>query len=329
MPDGQHQISSEYYGLARHGKTFCEIYSVDDAGIRTMHRILEDQDAYDHWHLAQYVKEALEYDRLRDHLEDVELADIPRKEKNLFLFEIFRHFDFTLSYLEFGSSVFEVIDGLSFVAALMKERWDPTRVTFTGVEISGILRQAAMRLHPGYEIRHLDRPSNEETDVLYDRAVSSYLFSGVSELAGAMNRSRIVFSNLFLSTTVTFDEVNATGKTVTYFSLPVLLSQLDKPLYYLFGRTEDDKIEAFFLCCSPSDFIELRDAFYRNPWLRDFLDTKNSTMEPARYLVSSEEADLSRMRERALRESFQLRCDELEIALAQISDESIRSGTGQ
>lgn len=313
MPQQDDQL--KYYGSEFHGETFCEAYFIAPDLTKNVHGLLKGEAAYDHWHLAKYFNEILDYRRLAEDKNKLTLDEIPRKERNLFLYEIFRYLQFRLSYFELGTSLFEVIDGLEFTALLLNEKQEMRNVVFQGVEISPLFRLAAETLHPAHRLVQLQDVSEidkkiKTIDVLYDRAVSSYCYETTKELAGLMNKSAIGFLNLWLSQTLTFDELKFMGKAFTYFSLPGLLKNLNKPLYFLFGRVNDDKIEGFFLNCRESDSRPILDSFKKNRILRDFLKTKEFKVTPAGHLLRKEQRNLDKLKEKCFRRGYEERRDE-------------------
>ena len=282
-----------------------------------IHDAVEDQKAYDYWALDLRMEEIVEYARLAEDIDGITLEKIPRKERNLFLYEIFRHLNFKLQYLELGSSLFEVIDGLAFTRTLLHEQPTLTDISYIGVEISDLLRRSALVLHRDYDIQYVeDATSIEYVDVLYDRAVSSYCFRDARDLAEVMNRARICFPNLHLSRTMTFDEVNSVGKAMTYFSLPALIRYLQKPLYYLFGRVSEQKVEAFFICCTEEDLQPILDGFQRNVWLRRFIETKDFEVCNADRFVVHQTEDTDLLANQCFRSEHHVRYQEYLAALS-------------
>ena len=271
---------SDYYGQ-RQGTTYLQIFSEPaGAGERVVHRELRDQDAYDTWHLSLYFKEVLAYRRLlREH--ELTLDDLPRKEKNLLVYLMLAARPAFRSVLELGSSLFELIDGLEVVQRYFAgtpggPRVDPRQLCYTGVEISALLAQASIELHPGYGVTILPDFSrlDRRHDLIYDRNVTSYAFTTAGELAAFINHGQAALMNLFVSTGETFTSARL-GKALTYFSLRETIQRLDRPLYHLFGFKAPGPhagrdlamgrpvVEGFFLCADEgfaADFMRLVEA---------------------------------------------------------------------
>ena len=95
----------KYYGEKK-GTTYLEVYSINDkSNEHTTHRILQDQDAYDTWHLSLYYKEILSYRKMLSR-NSFTFEDLPRKEKNLLLYLLLASNPNYRSIVELGSSLF-------------------------------------------------------------------------------------------------------------------------------------------------------------------------------------------------------------------------------
>jgi hypothetical protein len=290
-------VTTDHSDSAAAWETFLELGAENkETSTRLFNAKLRGRESYDFFELAKFFKEILDFHELGKR-DSVSLDEIHRKEKVLFLHEIFRFLEFRLSYLEIGSSLFELIDGLELVQRLTCGEADlKSEILYHGIELSPLLQRAAIHLHPGYRIRHVtEETAPPRFDVLYDRQVASYRYGGCAELAAFMNRARISFMNLLLSRTVTFDYVNEVGMIQTRFGLPGLLRRLDKPLYYLFGRETADRIDGFFLNGAPEDIAGVMRGFCENPYLDEFMRLKHVTMiDPKTLILSDPEGDAVR-----------------------------------
>ena len=259
----------DYYG-EKQGTTYLEIFSIaEDTGEKNIHRELQDQEAYDTWHLSFYLKEILHYKKLLKQ-DRVAFEQIPRKEKNLLLYLILICQPQYKSVLELGSSLFEMIDGMELVRKYFQD-WefsfksiDLKKLTYYGIEISQVLSFASQVLHPEYNISISPNVSQfkEDFDIFYDRSVTNYAFESSVEVSKLINTSEVALMNIFLSKEETFVS-SRLGKKLTYFSIEELISYLKKPLFHLFGEkapgphsgSELSKgkpvVEGFFLCCEP------------------------------------------------------------------------------
>ena len=183
---------ADYYG-EQQGTTFLDTYSLTDDG-PIIHRRLQDQEAYDTWHLADLFKQVLQ---CREALAGPAFDGIVRKEKNLLLYLILACRPSLKTILELGSTLFELIDGLDLVRAYAASRALPIvdlhAKRFVGIELSAILRQASVALHPGHDIRlYKDVLDADRTcDLLYDRSVSNYAFESADEFASFVSGSQI------------------------------------------------------------------------------------------------------------------------------------------
>ena len=105
---------SDYYGR-KQGTTHLDLWvDPSDGSEPIIARQLSDQDAYDTWHLALYMKEILQYKRLGAS-SAISLEQLPRKEKNLLLYLVLASRPRFKTVVELGSSLFELIDGLEVV----------------------------------------------------------------------------------------------------------------------------------------------------------------------------------------------------------------------
>ncbi len=285
-------VDSDYYGK-KHGTTHLAIYTEpDDGSERIVHRQLQDQEAYDTWHLAFYFKEILTYKSLLEK-NSLTLEELPRKEKNLLIYLILAARPELRSVLELGSSLYEMIDGLELVEKYVRTEKSPLPqikpedLKFIGVELSEILSQASKVLHPDYAI--LLHPSAEEVtdnfDFLYDRSVTNYAFETVREVADFVNKAEVALLNIYFAREETFTS-SRLGKLMTYFSLEETVLLLKNPLYHLFGERapgplsgqdisrDRPVVEGFFLCCEPEFAQNFMAMARRDPAIKAYFEEK-------------------------------------------------------
>lgn len=283
------------YSAGKATNLFLDFYAAPpDAAAGTkdiLYRRVVDQDAYDTWHLSWYFNEILEIQALLKGAQP-SLADVPRKEKHLLVYLMLEAWtgEGEIDLLEFGCSLFELIDGLLLVQKVLKSKGDMlSRVRFHGLDLSDVMRAGAERLH-------MDRPLNfykilpdvdRSFDVVYDRNVSSYALTEADDLIGLMNKGTVSFHNLFVSRQDTFLSMRM-GKSITYFGLAELIAKLDRPLFHLFGKSSrgtsalnfdatqgKDVVEGFFLCA---------DEVFAQRWL----DLANSRQDVRAWIAEKE-----------------------------------------
>jgi len=232
---------NDYYG-SKAGTTILQIFTeTGDGTPPVIHRRLEDQEAYDTWHLSYYFKEVLEYKRLLER-PSIDLGDIPRPEKNLLLYLLLAADESLQSVVEIGSSLFEMIDGFEAVSKYIADQGSPLPqlsirdYEYRGIELSEMLRLTSRVLHPGYNLKLFDAASDyrEPVGIAYDRSVTNYAFESVDELVAYVQCSQTALLNTYFSLGDTFQS-SRLGKTLTYFSLEEFLGKIDKPLHHLFG----------------------------------------------------------------------------------------------
>ena len=295
--------TDQYYGDKK-GTTYLEVYSINDhTNDHITHRILQDQEAYDTWHLSLYYKEILSY-RKKLSSSNITFDDLPRKEKNLILYILLSSNSKYESIIELGSSLFEMIDGLDLVRNYTRcndsnlPDIDPYSIEYTGVEISKLLNDAALDLHRGYKINLLESTKDVigSYDILYDRSVTNYAFDSAKSVAEFVNKSDCALLNIFLSKGKTFIS-SRLGKRLTYFSLEEFASELKQPLFHLFGEkapgpvsgTElcrgKPAVEGFFLCASNEVVESMMDLQQQDPQTSKYFKEKQIKPRPALDLL--------------------------------------------
>lgn len=273
----------------------------DGRGEDILYRRVVDQEAYDTWHLSWYFKEILEIHQLLKQ-ERIAFADIPRKEKNVLVYSLLDAWGGPADLMEFGCSLFELVDGLELVrkwAAANANAADVvSRTRFFGVELAEVMRLGAERLHPGVPFQFFRTLSDVDRsfDIVYDRNVSSYALSDPNDLLKLINGCSVSFHNLFVSRGKTFLSMRM-GKSLTYFGLNELLAGLNRPLFHLFGRSSrgtststfdaslgHDVVEGFFLCADESFARRWLDAAKRHPEIAAWMRDKDIALTPAECL---------------------------------------------
>lgn len=295
-------VRSDYYGR-KFGTTSLELFWEDPDGRRLRHRVLLDQEAYDTWHMAGYLKELL-VSRRAVAAAPASLEAIPRLDKHLLLYLILAVEPGFASVLELGSSLMEVIDGLEAVHAWVEKSEGqftaraPRTVTYGGVEISPLCTETSLALHPGYDITIYPDATRVDRDfnVMYDRIVSGSAFETAQELAAFVNRTEVALMNLFVSKHDTF-VVPMVGRAFTYFSLAELVAALNRPLFHLFGdraprapgefaaETPAPVVEGFFLAAREPFVRLLMERAERVPAVKAFFESKRIVPRDARTLL--------------------------------------------
>ncbi len=267
-----------------------------DSG-RVVHTRLEDQEAYDTWHLALLTKELVASRRCASDLAST-LADLPRPEKNLLVALVLAARPELRRIAELGCSLFELIDGIDAARCVLSRQNevrvpDVTDLEFVGVDISSVMRDAAAALHPEHRLDVVADVSEVQSfDFLYDRNVSSYAFTCPQALAQFLCRGQAGLLNLFVSLESTFAS-NRMGKTLTYFGLEELLEELDQPLFHLFGDRSPGHdfsrgrpvVEGFFMY-GPEDLASAWwETSQRDPKVAEYFAQKAIRVEPAATLL--------------------------------------------
>ena len=265
-----------------------------------MYARLQDQEAYDKWHLAWYVSEILDIHDLRKSGK-LNFSDIPRKEKNLIVFLLLEAFERPASLLELGCAMFEMIDGIEFAQKFFQSKGYNIknnildRTEFYSIEMSRMMRSGAERLHPTIPIGFFNNITelNRRFDLIYDRNVTSAAVNTVKELVDFMSQGEVGFHNLYVCKDETFNSM-CMGRSLTYFHLDEIIQRLDKPLYHLFGRkclgpgTENFDpalgrvvIEGFFLCADRNFAEHWFNKALSYPEVRIWFEEKGITLKLA------------------------------------------------
>ncbi|MEI6572496.1 MAG: hypothetical protein WCO61_03010 [Alphaproteobacteria bacterium] len=290
-----------YYGES-FGKTVLEIYTENKSkNTKITHRRLEDQDAYDTWHLSYYLKEIL---RTRNFINSgVEsLEKLERKDKNLISYLILASNPDLLDVVEIGSSLFEMIDGLRAVNEFSKNKnifnLDLENFNYVGIELSNLLRDATRNLYPNHKIKLYETVDQfqEPIGFLCDRSVTNYALETCEELSDLMNRAQVCYLNTYFSKKQTFI-TSRLGKKVTYFSLQDVCKLSTKPIYHIYGEKapgpfsgEDisrgnSVLEGFFICANEARVLKFFEYANLDPEFSSFFLEKNIKMKLAKELV--------------------------------------------
>lgn len=234
-----------------------EIFA-ESNGERYVHKRLEGLEAYDTWHLSYYYKEILENRKLLKKDKKIELDQLRRKDRDIFTYIVLTNFANLSGYIELGSSLFEIFDGLKLVDKYLKgleEQEDNDshaiegvmKKKFIGIESSELMRHAAEDLNHQHKLLQYkseqefrSKEKNGEKLYLYDRAVAGYAFKTVDEYARFLSRFEIGFGCFSLTKGRTF-QASRLHNQFTYFSIPELIDKLPKRLWYVFGNKAPKK----------------------------------------------------------------------------------------
>jgi hypothetical protein len=260
-----------------------------------INRSLFEQQAYDCWHLYEYLYQIYQY-------KNNKYKNLHIKYKNLvlnkyiilsFLFKIFK----INSFLELGSSVFETIDGLEFVNKnIFRFKCNLKKVNFYGIEKSSFFKFIGNLTHPEYKIINLSLKNLKKVELIYDRLVSSYAFSDERTLSNFINKSDIAFMNIacfknFNSNNKNLRISGTNGYNYTLFDLQKIKLKKNMNGYYLFGKKNPNynqvifnrkkkiflRLDGFFLFCSEKKFKKFRTELIKekNKFFSKLLDFNN------------------------------------------------------
>lgn len=218
----------------------------ETASERRILKHIYDEDAYDLWHLGVRYKELLECRRLAQS-DSIQLADLPRKEKFLIFYLLLAGYPEVTDVAELGCSVLELIDGLELMRKYFEASdstdlaVDVKNLRFSGIDISDLMRRAAVDSHNGYNVEVYEdasrfwdskKAAKSSLSALFDLNVSSYAFPTSKALADFLNLFEVAYVRLSLTQG---DTIVATvgSKSYVCFSLEELVTYLDRPLFFL------------------------------------------------------------------------------------------------
>ena len=166
-------------------------------------RNLNGINAYEAWHLYHYANILKKYANLNN------LKDSIDKPRNNLQGDQTKYFIILLLtkildkkkivITELGSSLLEIISGCNYFNKFFAFKVKLNKILFVGIENSKLFNFLAEKLNYKKNKKiYSSYKDIKKTDIIYDRAVSSYCFKNESELIKFYNKSEIVYSNLSL-----------------------------------------------------------------------------------------------------------------------------------
>ncbi len=302
---------SSYYGNSSF-RTFLDYGEMSQNGLRrVVQRQFFDQDAYDHHHLALYMKDYLNC-RLALRRPVIEFKDVPRVDKNLLTYFMLKSFPNISEIVELGSTLFELIDGLEVACKydsagdmqLFDANWKSISMKkFVGIEISSLFQELAVELHPKNKILHFTdaesyaNQTNDEPRVLVDRSVANYMFETGKEFGAFARNFQYGIINTYFSLEEDFT-VTRYGKQMNYLSLSEFLNVFGNEFFHLYGfeapRPLDGfelsqgrkVVEGFFIMASTEKALQYRDELLSDDLISNFLLSKNFRLKSAHELLN-------------------------------------------
>jgi len=244
--------------------TYLEFGSINTSeGGKTVWDFRLHQEAYDFFMMARYMKDLMAYRWLRKKSKDLSWAEqLDYYEKNIYTQDFFNSFgklaalhiaSSTPTYLELGSTLMGCIEALEYLQAIGARcgkdfsDLDLGRTSFYGIDISHLLNEVAVAIHPGHQtLTFLEQ--NEiagEVDLLFAKGVSLlYATRTTDELLRLFEKSRVSYFDLSFALGKPQERYLGTGKKVTYTSIDAFLirtKKLGKKLFIQEGNAMLDK----------------------------------------------------------------------------------------
>jgi hypothetical protein len=195
---------------------------------------LKGFNAAEAFHFYLYGKEIFEL------LQNSKKIKTERLYKYIIFINLLSFFKKKVSICEIGSSLFELIARLEHIKKLKKIKINFKNIKFLSLEKSCLYKFYQRKIFPEYEIKNYNINDNFKADILFDRAVSNYIFREESKLAKFYSKFKICYVNLL---TVKNTKKKVTGEfdfsNLMIFNLQKLEKHLKKynlKIFYLFGK---------------------------------------------------------------------------------------------
>ena len=191
---------------------------------------------------------------------------------------------------ELGSSLLEIAEALKYFNKLFSFNFSMKNIKFIGLETSEIFRFISSKLNHNYNHETFDNWKKlKKTNIIYDRAVSSYAFKNEIELIKFYKKADIVYSNLSLfksdNQNFEFFSSNQHGN-YKIFNIDKIIKNYNFHIYYLYGKKKPNfkdihysskskkeilRMDAFFLFSKKKIYVEKISSLIKNSsFKRDF-----------------------------------------------------------
>jgi hypothetical protein len=229
-------------------------------------RVIEGISAYDGWHLYYYSNIYYNYFLKNKKKEIVTKDNKSEKIKYFFILSIIKALNKKKIIIsEIGSSLLEIIEGLKYFNKFFSFNLNLKNIKFIGIETSEIFRFISSKLNLGYNHKILDNwKKHNRTNIIYDRAVSSYVFKNENELVKFYNQADIVYSNLSVfkseNKKFKFFSSNQYGN-YKIFNLDKIIEIYKFNIYYLYGKKKPNFKDISYTSKSRKEILRM-DAFF-------------------------------------------------------------------
>lgn len=224
-------------------KTYLEFGKLEGKK-RIVYDIREEQEAYDFFMVARYLKDMIAYrtGSIKNVHKKEDLDDNIKKYSAL---SVCKRFSKLSVYYEVGSTLMGVIDSLEFLNKKFK-RLNVKDILFVGVDNSDMINHVASYTHGGYKLKLYKTIKIVKCNLFFAKGVSLlYSFNDEQLFCSVLKNSDIAIFDYTFSLGKQIKDFVGTGKSVTFLSI-------DKCKKYL---KQDDKE----LILNPSNRIDNND----------------------------------------------------------------------
>lgn len=216
-------------------------------------------NAYEAWHLYYYANIVKKYSNLNNLKDTIykQRSNLGGGDKKkyfliLLLTKILAKKKIVIT--ELGSSLLEIINGCNYFNKFFSFKINLNKILFVGIENSKLFNFLAEKLNYNKNKKiYSSYKDIKKTDIIYDRAVSSYCFKTETELIKFYNKSEIVYSNLSLFKKINyglnknfeFKSFNQYGY-YKIFDIDKLRLLYKYHIYHIYGKKKPDYKEIIY-----------------------------------------------------------------------------------
>lgn len=267
-------------------------------------RMLEGKEAYDAWHLYYYFKIFQKYYLNNKKFKKKIFYNHSNSEidKYFLIINILKLINKKKIFItELGSSLLEIIEGLKYFIKKFKIRIKFSSFFFIGIESSNLFRFAGSLINKYKNFKQISNYKKlTKTDLIYDRAVSSYAFKSEKQLLNFFEKGKIVFTNLSVykdpKNKNIFKSYNQFGN-YKIFNIDKIINLSKFEIYYLYGKKKPNhsdikyirkaksystlhRMDAFFLLSKDKKIIQkLKNRLGLRRKRYNFINVKNLNMK--------------------------------------------------
>lgn len=207
-------------------KSYLE-FGYQDDDTKVPYDTRENQEAYDFFMVARYLKDIISYrtGKIENLHREEDLQDNIKKYTAL---SVCKNPSIPLVFYEIGSSLMGVIDSLEYLNKKFGEL-NIKDILFVGVDNSDMMNTVAAYLHDGYKLKLFKEKAIIPCDLFFAKGVSLlYAFDDEQLFCDILKKSRIaVFDYTFSLKGASIKDFIGSGKEVTYLNFKKCKKLLD------------------------------------------------------------------------------------------------------